>query len=178
VLLGCLSISRKGLLGGRWTLGGSREGLNMPGRTPKPTKLLELTGAFRKNPKRKQAREGEPESVSIGGPPAKWMIFHPDIGYQRCEKLRAIWDNCTAMWPWIEFADRDALEDYCRWKMAMDDGTKLSGAEISAMKSIRSELGGTGSGRARLGVRSHRPPAAKQSKAADPRAAFLARKFG
>ena len=151
----------------------------MAGRPPKPTKLLELTGAFRKNPARKRAREGEPQSGNISGPPAKWMIFHPDIGYQRAEKLRAVWDNCLKMWPWMEYADRDALEDYCRWKLAMDEGLKLSGAEISAMKSTRSELGGTGSGRARLGVHSHRPALpVKSTKAADPRAAFLARKFG
>ena len=151
----------------------------MPGRPPKPTKLLELTGAFRKNPARKRARNGEPESAPIGGPPAKWMIFHPDTGFGKAEKLRAIWDNCCSMWPWMEYADRDALEDYCRWKLEVDEGRKLSGAEISAMKSIRSELGGTGSGRARLGVRSSRPGVpAKLEKIADPRAAFLAQKYG
>jgi len=150
----------------------------MAGRPPKPTRLLELTGAFRKNAARKRARDGEPTSGDIGAPPAKWMIFHPDTGYQKAEKLRAIWDNCTKMWPWMEFADRDALEDYCRWKLALDEGQKLSGAEISAMKSTRSELGGTGSGRARLGVRSHRPAPVKQAKAADPQTAFLVRKYG
>lgn len=151
----------------------------MPGRPPKPTKLLELTGAFRKNPARRRAREGEPPTTGdIGGPPVKWMIFHPDTGYQKAEKLRAIWDNCLKMWPWMEFADRDALEDYCRWKLELDENRKLSGAEISAMKSIRSELGGTGSGRARLGVRSQKPAGKASIKAADPRAAFLARKFG
>lgn len=151
----------------------------MPGRPPKPTKLLELTGAFRKNPARKRAREGEPQSGDIGGPPAKWMIFHPDLGFQRAEKLRALWDSCLRMWPWMEYADRDALEDYCRWKLELDEGRKLSGAEISAMKSTRSELGGTGSGRARLGVRSGRPlAAAKMARPADPRAAFLLRKSG
>src|ERR1017187_10802036 len=81
------------------------------------------------------------------------MIFHPDVGYQKCEKLRSIWDNCLAMWPWVTFSDRDALEDYCRFKLELDDNRKLSGAELSAMIRIRSELGGTGSGRARLGVK-------------------------
>lgn len=149
----------------------------MGGRPPNPVKLQELTGAYRKNPGRK--REALPSTGDIGAPPAKWMIFHPDVGYQKAEKFRAIWDNCCKMWPWMEFADRDALEDYCRWKLALDDGLKLSGAEISAMKSIRSELGGTGSGRARLGVRSPKTGAAgKVAKAADPRAAFLAQKCG
>lgn len=152
----------------------------MAGRPPNPIGLQELNGAYRKNPSRK--REALPSTGDVGGPPAKWMIFHPAVGYQKAEKLRAIWDNCVRMWPWMEFADRDSLEDYCRWKLELDDGRKLSGAEISAMKSIRTELGGTGSGRARLGVRS--PKAAggasssKAAKAADPRAAFLAQKCG
>ncbi len=150
----------------------------MSGRPPNPVKLQELKGAYRKNPNRRPAAE-LPTTGDIGGPPAKWMIFHPNVGYQRAEKFRAIWDNCCRMWPWMEFADRDALEDYCRWKLELDENRKLSGAEISAMKSVRSELGGTGSGRARLGVRSPRVGAAsKVAKAADPRAAFLAQKCG
>jgi hypothetical protein len=154
----------------------------MAGRPPKPTNLLELTGAYRKNPKRRKTREGEPEppKVPVGGPPAKWMIFHPDQGYQRAEKLRAIWANCLAMWPWVTFSDRDALEDYCRFKLELDAGRKISGAELSAMIRIRSELGGTGSGRARLGVRavSGASSSAPKKASADPRAAFLAKKCG
>ena len=152
----------------------------MAGRPPNPLALQVLKGADKKDPQRYRAKLAKKlESGDIGAPPAKWMIFHPDVGYQKAEKLRAIWDNCLKMWPWMEYADRDALEDYCRWKLAMDEGAKLSGAEISAMKSIRSELGGTGSGRARLGVKSHNPASpAKAAKPADPRAAFLARKFG
>ena len=148
----------------------------MGGRPPKPVKLQELTGAYRKNPNRKRA--ALPSTGNVGAPPAKWMIFHPDVGYQKAEKLRSLWDNCVKMWPWMEFADRDALEDYCRWKLELDEGRKLTGAEISAMKSIRSELGGTGSGRARLGVRS--PSSSKPSAASkpDPRAVFLAQKCG
>lgn len=150
----------------------------MAGRPPNPVKLQELKGAYRKNPNRRPVAE-LPATGDIGGPPAKWMIFHPDMGYQRAEKFRAIWDNCCKMWPWMEYADRDALEDYCRWKLELDEGRKLSGAEISAMKSIRSELGGTGSGRARLGVRSSQPAkSTAAAKGADPRAAFLAQKCG
>ena len=151
----------------------------MAGRPPKPTKLLELTGAFRKNPSRKKAREGEPESGDIGGPPDEWMIFHPDIGYQRAEKLRQLWDRFVKMWPWLEYADRDALEQFCEYKLARMEHRKLSGAEISDMSRIRTELGGTGSGRARLGVRSSKVGASnKAANATDPRVAFLAQKCG
>jgi|SRR5665213_2090017 len=152
----------------------------MPGRPPNPLALQLLKGADRKDPKRyREKKANQLVSGDIGGPPARWLIFHPDVGYQRAEKLRATWDNCCKMWPWMEYADRDALEDYCGWKVDKESGIKLSGAEISAMKSIRSELGGTGSGRARLGVRSPKSAAStKAGKAADPRQAFLARKFG
>jgi hypothetical protein len=150
------------------------------GRPPKPTNLLELTGAFRKNPGRRKARQGEPDPPKLPVEmPAKFQVFHPDTGYQKAEKLRSIWDNCLKAWPWVTFSDRDALEDYCRFKLELDEGRKLSGAELSAMIRIRSELGGTGSGRARLGVRAagQDGTAAKASAApADPRAAFMARR--
>jgi hypothetical protein len=158
----------------------------MPGRPPKPTNLLELSGAFRKNPKRRRAREKEPLPPAIPlEMPARFLIFHPEIGYQKAEKLRAIWDNCIKMWPWVTFSDRDALEQYCGLK-AKDDqhryasGPELSGAEMTAMIRIRSELGGTGTGRARLGVQAagQAGSAKASAKTADPRAAFLARKFG
>ena len=107
------------------------------------------------------------------------MVFHPDTGYQKAEKLRAIWNNCLAMWPWVTFSDRDALEDYCRFKLELDESRRLSGAELSAMISIRTELGGTGSGRARLGVKAAGSvSSAAAPKAADPRAAFLAQRYG
>ena len=184
----------------------------MAGRLPKPTELLLLSGAGRKNPKRIKARAGEPQSPGpIGDAPAKWMTMTPlaqqaemlfaedkslnevaaalhiaweearDLRdrrshYQEWSKLRAIWDNCTAMWTWLSPADRDALEGYCRLKLK-EDKDDLSGAELTALMRARSELGGTGSGRARLGIRNN-AGATSAPKSADPRAAFLARKFG
>jgi hypothetical protein len=152
----------------------------MAGRPPKPTRLLELTGSVRKNPGRYKARSAEPQppQIPVGGPPDKFMIFHPDFGYQDAERLRAIWDNCLKMWPWITFSDRDALEHYCQLKLKQDKGT-LKNAELAALIKIRSELGGTGTGRVRLGVKAagedgHRNGA----KPADPRVAYLQRKFG
>lgn len=102
------------------------------------------------------------------------------MGYQKAEKLRELWSNCLAMWPWVTFSDRDALEDYCRFKAELDAGRKISGAELSAMMRIRSELGGTGSGRARLGVRavSGASSSAPKKASTDPRVAFLNQKCG
>lgn len=67
-----------------------------------------------------------------------------------------------------------------RLKLMFDEGRKMSGAEMSAMIRIRSELGGTGSGRARLGVKAAdqgNASAQASIKAADLRAAYLARKY-
>jgi hypothetical protein len=152
----------------------------MAGRPPKPTNLLELTGAFRKNPARRKARENEPQAPHIPlAPPASYMRFHPELGYQKAEKLRAIWENCLTMWPWVTFSDRDAIEDYCDLKYKKGEGIKLSGTELSAMIKIRTDLGGTGVGRAKLGVSLAGVPGRKEKeKAADPRAAFLSRKTG
>jgi hypothetical protein len=49
----------------------------MAGRPRKPTKLLEITGALRKNPARGRAREGEPQPAGdLGDPPERWQS-HP-----------------------------------------------------------------------------------------------------
>jgi hypothetical protein len=97
--------------------------------------------------------------------------------YADWEKLRAIWENCLAMWPWVTVSDRDALEDYCRFKLEMDESRKLSGAELTAMIRLRTELGGTGSGRARLGVRAAGGPR-EPAKKADPRVVYMKRRVG
>lgn len=185
----------------------------MAGRPPKPTELLLLTGAGRKNPKRIKAREGEPTPPGpIGAPPGKWTNFRPaqddaarlfaqgkslnetaealnvawevasalkdaNAAFLKANKLLTIWYECLAMWPWVTFSDRDAVEHYCILKLKQDTDT-LTGAELTAIRSIRSELGGTGSGRARLGVKSAGGSAAPKQKASDPRAQFLARKTG
>lgn len=78
------------------------------------------------------------------------------------------------MWPWLTFSDCDALEHYCLLKLKQDEG-RLNGAELTAISRTRSELGGTGTGRARLGML-NAPSSAVPAKAANPRVAYLARK--
>jgi DNA-binding CsgD family transcriptional regulator len=97
--------------------------------------------------------------------------------YLQANKLLNIWHKRLIMWPWTTFSDTDALAHYCELKLKQESGT-LSGAELTAIRSIRSELGGTGSGRARLGVRPAGGAAPQKPKGADPRAQFLARKTG
>lgn len=137
-----------------------------------------LSGAARKNPARIKARAGEPAPVHGSmEPPPKFMIFHPDLGYQEAEKLRSIWDNCLKMWPWLTFSDRDALEHYCKLKLKEDRNT-LTNAELSAIVKMRTELGGTGSGRARLNVGARFAQPKDKPASADPRQAFLTKKYG
>lgn len=45
----------------------------MPGRPRKPTNILHLSGAFKKNPKRGKARAGEPKLAKGIGEPPSWL---------------------------------------------------------------------------------------------------------
>jgi hypothetical protein len=148
-------------------------------RPPNPTNLQVLKGAFQKDPARGRRRAEEPQPPDrVLELPVRWRIFHPDDGYREAERFRAVWDNCIAMWPWLTFSDQDALEHYCVLKLKQDRGA-LSGAELTAIGRIRSELGGTGSGRARLGMlNAPAAPSGSRAQPQNPRAAFLARKTG
>lgn len=138
-----------------------------------------MTGALERDKKRHAGRlAAEPDGGGqIGGPPEAWEVYHPAIGYQKFEELRTIWRNCAELWPWLERADRDALQAYCRLKYK-EDREQLSGAELTAIHRLRSELGGTGVGRARRGIL-NAPAAVKAARStATPREAFLARRTG
>lgn len=93
--------------------------------------------------------------------------------YPDWEKLRAIWYECAAMWPWNTFSERHTLERYCGLKLLEDQG-KLNNTEKRLIQSLCVELGGTGGGRAKLGG-VHAPTGARP-KDADPRAQYIARK--
>ena len=65
------------------------------GRPRKPAKILELSGAFRKNPARKKAREGELQVRSpLGPPPAEWV--EKEAHSQRCKDLLEAWHQVLA----------------------------------------------------------------------------------
>lgn len=64
-------------------------------RPRKPAKVLELSGAYRKNPARKKAREGELKiSSPLGPPPAEWVEKAPNS--QRCKELLDTWHQIIA----------------------------------------------------------------------------------
>ena len=65
------------------------------GRPRKPAKVLELSGAFRKNPARKKAREGELRiETPLGPPPAEWV--EKAANSQRCKDLLDAWHQFIA----------------------------------------------------------------------------------
>jgi phage terminase small subunit len=70
------------------------------GRPPKPTKLLEMSGAVKKNPQRYAARKREPQPGDVlGPPPPHFLIQEPATGFQRAARLRGIWDELVAQVP-------------------------------------------------------------------------------
>ena len=146
-------------------------GKTMPGRPPKPTAVLEMTGAARKNPKRMRERAGEPQSPGgLGDPPERYLLEMPSAR----EKL-AIWQECQAMWPWIGYSDRMTVEDICELTYKLRHNTIAVG-ERAQLKGLRNDMGGSPSGRGRLG--SSPAPAVAPTSAADPRDAYLTRAQG
>ncbi len=64
-------------------------------RPRKPTKVLELSGAFKKNPSRKRARAGEPQiAAGLGDPPVEWVEGAPHNS--RCAALLQAWNEIVA----------------------------------------------------------------------------------
>jgi hypothetical protein len=65
------------------------------GRPRKPTAVLEISGAFKKNPARKRARAAEPRiSAGLGDPPEEWVKDAEING--RCKSLLNIWNQIVA----------------------------------------------------------------------------------
>lgn len=64
-------------------------------RPRKSAKVLELSGAFRKNPARKKARAAELKIGNpLGAPPAEWVEKAPNS--QRCKELLETWHQVIA----------------------------------------------------------------------------------
>ena len=122
------------------------------GRPRKPTRELELNGAFDKNPKRKRERAKEPKPEgSIGSPPAHWCVADGDFRFQEYGRLRKIWDELISQAiPGVLFAsDRMHLEIVCglvdkyRRNLLKDAGIKTLDkmlGEIALNASARSKF--------------------------------------
>ena len=110
-------------------------------RPRKPTAVLELTGAFKKDPQRQ--RENEPRPAGpLGEEP-----LHFD------EELKAIWRELVEMVPArvLTISDRWLIELACRTMQQVRKGTALA-AERNLLLSCLSRMGLTPADRAKIAV--------------------------
>lgn len=119
-------------------------------RPRKPTRVLELTGAFRKDPQRRRAREGEPEvTTPLGDAPD-----HLD------EAERARWNEIRKWAPWLGVPDRPIVEQVCALWMLQRKG-KATVAQMKLLSTNLTLLGMTPSSRSRVKVPPAKPKANK-----------------
>jgi hypothetical protein len=141
----------------------------MAGRPPKPTNLLELTGAFKKNPKRLAERAGEPVPHGPLGPtPRHWWVKREDAAYERYHALSKLWREVSKLAPWLTSGDRFAVEQFCELLLMARQGT-INVGERMIMKSIGSACGLDPSGRVKIRTAA---PDKKAGEVVDPRDAF------
>ena len=101
-------------------------------RPRKPTKVLELNGAFERNPQRRKAREHEPQPTGpLGDPPA-----HLD------EAQQARWGEIAGWAPWLTETDRPLVESTCRLWMRIRSADAKS-MEYAMFTANLSKLGMT-----------------------------------
>jgi phage terminase small subunit len=109
----------------------------------KPSKVLEMTGAFAKNPDRGRARGNEPVPAGeLGGPPN-----HLDA------KAKTIWKELSKILPAGVAADCDrlAFELVVTLMSRFRDGS-IRGFELTVMNSLLSRFGLTPADRSRVQV--------------------------
>ena len=120
------------------------------GRPPKPTAVLELTGAFKKNPARAQDRAEEPRPLNpVGEPPPSLSA-----GAKKC------WLEIVSLLPFgVAYdSDRIALEQYaetlafCRMhKWRADKG--VDSKTLVRMEAMYARFGMTPADRSRIKVK-------------------------
>lgn len=120
----------------------------------KPTHLLKLAGAFKKNPKRAKAREGEPVPTAPLG-----------ARVERLNKLEtACWDRLVAIAPpgaWMN-SDEAMVEATARLWARLKSG-KFTAADVGNLRLCLQQLGMTPAARSLVKV----PEAPKGNRFAD-----------
>lgn len=110
-------------------------------RPRKPTRVLELTGAFRTHPERRRERENEPEpAVGIGKPPSSLS-----------ESQKARWKQIAKWCTWLTIADRPFVEMTARLWQLMRDGAAGIG-ELKQLAVNLAHLGMTPADRSKIQV--------------------------
>ena len=101
-------------------------------RPRKPTAQLELEGAFKKNPRRKAAREGEPVVENPVGSPPKHVS----------KQAALIWRRVVKEAYWLRSTHRDVLEVFCAYKSLFEaNPADMSAAQVAQMMKAMTELG-------------------------------------
>ncbi len=121
------------------------------GRMPKPTKLLEMSGAFEKHPERRRARRAEPVcQAPLGEPPER---FADGTREQEC------WYELQRMIPEgvLTAADRWAAELACKLMAQVRKGYTLKPGELSQLTSLLARFGATPADRAKVTVNEKEP---------------------
>ncbi len=120
-------------------------------RPRKPTKLLELSGAIKRNPQRYRDRADEPQGhPEVGDPPADFLRPESSEAKRHLE----IWHRFLAEAPpgCITGSDRTRLSLACRLLARIERGEGTS-ANHAQMERYLAGFGMSGEGRARRGVK-------------------------
>lgn len=124
-------------------------------RARKPTALLELTGALRKDPQRYRDRANEPRpDTSIGEPPADFIRTDSSLAARH---LR-IWHEFIAEAPpgVLTGCDRKILANACRIQAAIEYG-KATPAMFNQLRVYLNDMGMTPAGRSRVSGARQKP---------------------
>lgn len=119
------------------------------GRHRTPTKLLELRGAFKHDPKRASERAGEPQpSGPLGEPPAYFT-----------EELAAIWRELSALAPAGVLTNMDrwlvelAAQLMLKFRtLGLIPQVGMTGTELGMLVSCLSRMGMTPADRSKVGL--------------------------
>lgn len=118
------------------------------GRPRKPAKLLEISGAFRKNPQRRKARAAELRlEVGLGEPPQEWLEGAEVNGRHR--SLVEIWRRVVAqdLLHVLNASHWLLVRNYCQLQYKVDRAMagygKATSGDFSELKKYLSALGQT-----------------------------------
>jgi len=104
-----------------------------------PTKVLKLRGAFSKHPERARERENEPANLGPLGSAPRALD----------DSARERWRQIAKMAPWLEYADRLAVEELAKlW--AKSRRNELAGGDGKRIDWLMSRLGMTASDRSKV----------------------------
>jgi hypothetical protein len=114
-------------------------------RPRKPTTVLELTGAYRKDPQRRADRANEPESLGpIGAAPLHFS-----------EELKAIWNELVALASpgVLTVSDRLTVEVTCRMVLRVRrEDSAWGSADVNVLMRCLSLMGMTPTDRSKVSV--------------------------